>query len=72
MYGRAEPLLVGSFGTLAITRGERYPDTIDVLRKMFTLRDAWGKPDEAAKYRAMLPPEDGSKSAQGDIGDTPQ
>ncbi len=49
-YADAEPLLVAS------ATGARGAAAATAARRLVRLYDAWGKPDEAAKWRAKLPP----------------
>jgi serine/threonine-protein kinase len=54
-YDEAEPLLVESYATLKAKRGERNNLTQQTLKRLIDLYEAWGKPDQAAQYRALLP-----------------
>ncbi|MCH7872350.1 MAG: hypothetical protein IID33_11685 [Planctomycetes bacterium] len=42
-------------------RQERFPaghaDIVSTLERLVALYDKWGEPQEAAKYRGILPPE---------------
>ena len=54
-YAEAEPLLLNAYPILQEQRGEHSACTRDTLRRLVTLYDAWGKPEKAAEYRALLP-----------------
>ncbi len=51
-YGDAEPLLLESYRGLRSRRGERSITTLRALDLVIDLYERWGKPEEAAKYRA--------------------
>jgi tetratricopeptide (TPR) repeat protein len=53
-YAEAEPLLLESYATLKAVQGERSPLTRDAARRLVTLYQSWGKPDEGARYQAVL------------------
>ncbi|MFQ5413764.1 MAG: tetratricopeptide repeat protein [Phycisphaerae bacterium] len=52
-FDEAEPLLIESYPIIREARGDR-PPTPDALKRIVRLYDAWGKPDKAAEYRALL------------------
>jgi tetratricopeptide (TPR) repeat protein len=56
----AEPLLLATYERLAAAKGipaaQAYRPE-EALRRVIALYEAWGKPDEAAKWRARLPPQ---------------
>jgi hypothetical protein len=59
-YDEAEPLLVESYPIIKSNFGDRDRLTQRALSRIIDLYEAWGKPDKAAEYRAMLPkPGDG-------------
>lgn len=53
-YAEAESLLVNSYPVMKTKRGERYRRTLQALSRVVDLYDAWGKPEKAAPYRALL------------------
>jgi hypothetical protein len=54
-FEEAEPLLVESYPILKSKRGEKNKHTQKALSYIIDLYKAWGKPEKAAEYRAMLP-----------------
>ncbi len=54
-YGEAEALLLSAYPILRERRSERAPFTRDALERIVALYEAWGKPEKAAEYRALLP-----------------
>jgi len=55
-YGEAEPLLVQQFQSRGEQFGPEHPHTIESLKNLIDLYEAWGKPGEAVKWRKKLPP----------------
>lgn len=53
-YPEAESLLLESYRVLRAQRGEGHRSTRAVLRRTADLYEAWGRPVEAARYRAEL------------------
>jgi hypothetical protein len=53
-YERAEQLLLAAHGVLRSERGEQQTRTQRAVRRLTMLYEAWGKPEKAAEYRAML------------------
>jgi eukaryotic-like serine/threonine-protein kinase len=53
-YAEAEPLLAESYATLKTEQGERSPLTQEAARRLVTLYQSWGKPEQAARYRAVF------------------
>jgi serine/threonine-protein kinase len=53
-YGEAEPLLLGSYPVLKAKTGERSPETRKARERIVRLYEAWGRPGEAARYRAEM------------------
>ncbi|MBU0637753.1 MAG: serine/threonine-protein kinase [Planctomycetes bacterium] len=53
-YQAAEMLLVGSYESLAASLGPTHEHTHKTLTKLIELYEAWGKPEQAAHYRAQL------------------
>ncbi len=53
-YDVAEPLLLDGYSIVKDHTGVRSPFTRDVLRRLVSLYEAWAKPEEVAKYRALL------------------
>ena len=56
-YSKAERLWTHAIAASRRYLGETHPETHGCIHTLIELYDAWGKPDEAARYRAMLPPE---------------
>jgi serine/threonine protein kinase/tetratricopeptide (TPR) repeat protein len=54
-YAEAEPLLSESYATLKTDQGDQSPLTQEAARRLVTLYQSWGKPDEVARYQAALP-----------------
>jgi serine/threonine protein kinase len=54
-YGEAESLLLDSYGAFREAFGDDDGRTGDVVLRLITLYTAWGKPEKAAEYRALLP-----------------
>jgi len=54
----AEPRLRRAFHGREARLGPEHPDTIDSLRGLVHLYEAWDKPEEAAKWRAKLTPDE--------------
>ncbi len=55
-YAEAEPLLLDGYRIMKSSAGERDPRTVEVIRRLITLYEAWGRPQEAERRRALLPP----------------
>jgi len=55
-YVEAEPLLMQCFNDLKSSQGAQHPSTTEALRRLVTLYEAWGKPEQAAHFRARLTP----------------
>ncbi len=53
-YEKAEPLLLGAFHGRETKLGLEHPHTLGSLRELVRLYESWGKPEEAAKWRAKL------------------
>jgi serine/threonine protein kinase len=53
-YAEAEPLLLRSYATIKNIQGEHGPSTLEAARRLMTLYQSWGKPAEAARYRAVV------------------
>jgi serine/threonine-protein kinase len=65
-FEEAEPLLLDSYVVLERELSKRSVFTLGILESLVELYDAWGRPAEAARYRAMLPrpaPADASDAA---------
>jgi serine/threonine protein kinase len=54
-YNEAEPLLLNSYEALKISQGADNPRTTIALQRLINLYEAWNKPGQAARYRALLP-----------------
>ncbi len=52
-FAEAEPLLLAAYPVLRDETGERSPYTRDVVGRLVALYEAWGREDEAAKYRPL-------------------
>lgn len=52
-YAEAEPLVVSGYEIMRAGIGETAYETRMGLRRVVALYEAWGKPEEAAKYRAI-------------------
>ncbi len=53
-YARAESLLVEAHGVMVREFGVTGRHTQDTIRRLVALYEAWGRPADAARYRAML------------------
>jgi len=53
-FDEAEPLLTNGLRVLQETRGPGFVDTQLALRYLVSLYEAWGRPEKAAEYRALL------------------
>ncbi|HYM36250.1 MAG TPA: serine/threonine-protein kinase, partial [Steroidobacteraceae bacterium] len=53
-YAEAESILLNSYAQLCKTRGQSNRTTLLSLQHVIDLYDAWGKPRQAAEYRAKL------------------
>jgi serine/threonine-protein kinase len=53
-FAEAETLLLGSLPVLKTKTGEHSPETEDALRRVILLYDGWGRPAQAARYRAEI------------------
>jgi len=51
-FDEAEAELLGAYGVLSAD--EEKPPTTRTLRRIIELYDTWGKPDNAAQWRAKL------------------
>jgi tetratricopeptide (TPR) repeat protein len=54
-YDEAEPLLLSARRDLDITPGPQSPEARATIARLVALYVAWGRPDKAAEYRALLP-----------------
>jgi hypothetical protein len=54
-YKEAEPLLLRSYPAMKSNVGERDPRTAETLGRLATLYEAWGKPQDVARYRPARP-----------------
>ena len=69
----AEQLLTGSYRVLQTGHGERYATTQLAVSGLVDLYTAWGKPEEATRYRLLLPPISvGEVRDLGPVGFIPQ
>ncbi|MCG8407718.1 MAG: serine/threonine-protein kinase [Phycisphaerales bacterium] len=56
-YAEAESLLLNSYKTIKDKHGENHPIVQETLKKIVTLYEAWGKPEEASPYIELLSPD---------------
>jgi len=50
-FTEAEPLLLSSYESLKNSQGPHNPRTGIALQRLIALYEAWGKPEQAARYR---------------------
>ena len=62
-YAEAEPLLLRSYATIKNVQGEHGSSTLEAARRLMTLYQSWGKPNEAARYQEALAPAPGKQAA---------
>lgn len=55
-YAEAEPLLLQSYPILKTSIGARAKPTQEILASLVSLYQSWGRPEEAARFRALLAP----------------
>ena len=60
-YEEAERMLIKALEFSRRVFGEEHSETLACLEYFVVLYEAWGKPDEAEKYRAKLPRRDDAK-----------
>ncbi len=53
-YAEAEQLLLSSYPAVEQRHGKKHTRTLGALQRIADLYEAWGKPDEAARFRALL------------------
>jgi len=53
-FEEAEPLLLNGYEALVAARGPDHPRSRKALERVIALYEAWPKPEEAARYRALL------------------
>jgi hypothetical protein len=53
-FAEAEPLLLPAYDDLKSSQGATHPRTVEALNRIIVLYEAWHRPDDAAKYRAMV------------------
>jgi hypothetical protein len=54
-FADAELLLLESYTTLKSVQGDHSPPTLEAARRLVTLYQSWGKPQEAARYQTPGP-----------------
>jgi hypothetical protein len=54
-YEETEPLLLEGFATIEDGHGRSHKTTLRARRRIVDLDELWGRPDEAAKWRAEPP-----------------
>ena len=57
-HEEAEPLALECYALNVKVYGNEHQETIDAINLLIHIYDAWDKPEEAKKYREMLPEED--------------
>jgi eukaryotic-like serine/threonine-protein kinase len=62
-YTEAEPLLQRSYTTMKDVQGEHGPLTLEAVRRLAALYRAWGKPEVAARYQAVVVQSSSTKPA---------
>jgi len=62
-FEEAEQLLLECFQKLSDTLGPEHHRTRDAAKKLVTLYEAWGRPEEAAKYAEAAPGQPSSEAA---------
>ncbi|MBN2562343.1 MAG: serine/threonine protein kinase [Phycisphaerae bacterium] len=55
-FEEAEPLLLGGYAKLETMYGPSHQSTLKALRRIIDAYEAWDKPEQAAEWRAKLPP----------------
>ena len=55
-YDEAQPLLTKAHDVRRRTLGADHPETRKAVKNLIDLYEAWNKPEEAAEWRAKLPP----------------
>lgn len=63
-YEEAEPLFLESYEAFTTAGGDSSAGAQSALRRLVELYDAWAKPDDAAKYRALLASLEQSRALQ--------
>ncbi|MHC4100727.1 MAG: tetratricopeptide repeat protein [Planctomycetota bacterium] len=53
-YVEADLALTEAYGMLSSSVGDDHPRTIDTAKALVELHEAWGKPEQAAEYQALL------------------
>lgn len=51
-YARAEPLLLDAYRICSLKQGQNHQDTLQTANRLAALYEAWGKPADAARFRA--------------------
>jgi hypothetical protein len=54
-YDKAEPLLHEAVDGRLLKLGDQNPHTIESIKNLIALYEAWNKPEEANQWRAKLP-----------------
>jgi serine/threonine protein kinase len=54
-YKEAEPLLLRSYPVIKAKQGAQHPLTVEALQRVVALYEAWGRTDQAARFRQLLP-----------------
>ena len=54
-YEDAEPVLLDAYSGRETKLDPEHPHTIEWLKQLVNLYESWGRPDEAAKWRAKRP-----------------
>ena len=53
-FGEAEGVLLAAYPMLEAAMGKEHERTQKAIRRLIDLYEAWGKPEQAAEYRALL------------------
>jgi hypothetical protein len=53
-YEQAEPLLLGTLSKLRVSLDDDHQRVQTVINDIVALYESWGKPGQAAEYRALL------------------
>lgn len=69
-HTEAEPLLLESLDRWQAVKGADDKNTVETVRRIIVLYDTWGKPEQAAEYRALLEEATGGDESEEE-GDEP-
>jgi hypothetical protein len=54
-YEKAEPLLFEAIEGRRLKLGDTHPHTIESIKNLIELYEAWNKPEKAEEWRSKLP-----------------